>query len=74
MLSRFDPLVEAAAPSKNDGPSFFPEELLLLIPVMRIRAKQGGVVEAVVMLLDGELSSTYLPAGWLEGRLQDAAF
>ncbi len=59
MLSRFDPLVEAAAPSKNDGPSFFPEELLLLIPVMRIRAKQGGVVEAVVIDIVDKISDAF---------------
>jgi hypothetical protein len=58
MLSRFDPLVEAAAPTSgnDDGPSFIPEEIFLLIPVLRIRAKQGGVVEAVVVDLFDKIS------------------
>ena len=49
MLSRFQPLTEAAAPAASGGPSMVPEEVFLLVPVLRIRARQGGLVESVLV-------------------------
>ncbi len=49
MLSRFQPLTEASSPASGSGPSMVPDEIFLLIPVLRIRAKQGGLVESVLV-------------------------
>lgn len=54
MLERFQPLADVAVPVSSvegvsSGPSLVPEELYLLIPVMRLRAKKGGIMEAIIV-------------------------
>ena len=51
MLERFRPLTDAAEPLKGAGAEFIPDEFFLLLPLLRIRAAQGGMVEAVIVSL-----------------------
>lgn len=53
MLARFEPLTEAATPNTNFSESYVPEELFLLLQVLRSRSKQGGIFElAIISIID----------------------
>lgn len=49
MLERFAPLASHAKPSESTGPGIVPDEIFLIIPVLRARAKKGGMVESIII-------------------------
>ena len=56
MLERFRPLTDAAEPLKGAGADFIPDEFFLLLPLLRIRASQGGMLEAVLVSVVDKVS------------------
>lgn len=50
MLERFQPLADNVTPvSGSNGPSFVPDEIFLLIPLLRVRAKKGALLESIII-------------------------
>ena len=62
MLEEFQPLADSST-SVQDGPSLIPEEIFLLIPIMRVRAKNGGLVESVVVDIFDQVSDALASMG-----------
>lgn len=53
MLSRFEPLTDAAVPNPDFAESYLPEEIYLLVQLIRARSKQGGIIElAIISIID----------------------
>ncbi|GAM26439.1 hypothetical protein SAMD00019534_096140 [Acytostelium subglobosum LB1] len=54
ILERFDPLTEAAIPQANTSDNIVPDELFLLVHVLRARAKKGGGIfeTAIIGIID----------------------
>lgn len=53
MLARFEPLTDAAVPNPDFAESYLPEELFLLVQLIRTRSKQGGIIElAIISIID----------------------
>ena len=53
MLSRFEPLTDAAIPNPDFAESYLPEEIFLLVQLIRTKSKKGGVLElAIISIID----------------------
>ncbi len=49
MLERLRPMTEAAQPQLMTGDDIIPDEIFLLVPVLRARAQQGGLLEGTIV-------------------------
>jgi FAD/FMN-containing dehydrogenase/SAM-dependent methyltransferase len=60
MLARFEPLTEAAVPNTDFAGSYVPEELFLLLQVLRSRSQQGGIFELAIISIIDRISRKFL--------------
>jgi len=60
MLARFEPLAEAAVPNSDFAGSYLPEELFLLIKVLRSRSQQGGIFELAIISIVDRIAGMFL--------------
>jgi FAD/FMN-containing dehydrogenase/SAM-dependent methyltransferase len=60
MLARFEPLTEAAVPNTDFAASYLPEELFLLLQVLRSRSKQGGIFELAIISIIDRIASKFM--------------